>query len=88
MGKKILPKSLNNIIKEKKDNLRKRRFESSIIWKVNSIADRLTKRANKDIGEISIAMSKKGLANKLRKETLVCKYKFLCKRKNCYTCIN
>jgi hypothetical protein len=85
--KKKLPRSLINIIEEKSDNLRGRRFKISRHCKNNSIEYRLANRANVMINTISPIKTKKSLIQKLRKSTLD-SYSFNCRRRNCFICRN
>jgi len=83
--KKKIPNSLNNIITEKQDNLRGRRFNINRSWKKGSISERLAARANKSIKLIESCTSKKSLTNKLRKD-IFNNYTFNCRQRNCYIC--
>ena len=56
---KKIPKSLSDIVIEKQDNLRGRRFMVNRNYKQNSINLRLTKRANNNNSDISTYRSKK-----------------------------
>jgi hypothetical protein len=67
---KKIPKSLSDIVIEKQDNLRGRRFMVNRNYKQNSINLRLTKRANNCISDISTYRSKKTLAKSLKKSYL------------------
>ncbi len=66
--KSKIPLGLRDIISER-DNarLRNRHFERPREWKTDSIAYRLATRAIKEIKEIEVARSKKGLAKNIDK---------------------
>jgi hypothetical protein len=64
--KKIAP-GLANIINEKHDRLRGRRFNLERSLKLNSIHSRLVRRANKNIKQISEYTTKKNLAINMKK---------------------
>jgi hypothetical protein len=86
-NKKIIPKGLKNIITEvANENLRNRKFVRDIKWKQDSISYRLTSRALKEITNIEIARSKKGLANKIKKRCLLIDYNTQCRLRNCQIC--
>ena len=61
--KKKIPKSLSDILTEKDDNLRNRRFNINRKWKTGSLALRLAKRAYKSM---KVMRSKKSLSTKLK----------------------
>jgi hypothetical protein len=82
-----IPISLKDIITERNNNLRGRRFNININWKDGSIAGRLSSRANSSIAKISQARSKKSLTNMLKKE-ISTSYVFNCRQPNCFTCGN
>ena len=84
---KKLPKSLFNIIQEKQDRLRGRRFVISRTLKSNSINLRLTKLANSQIGNISSFKSKKSLSHYL-KNCALDRYIIPCRTRNCFICVN
>ena len=84
---KKLPKSLSNIVKEKQDRLRGRRFEISRSLKSNSISSRLTKLANSQISNISSFKSKKLLSQFLKNRSLD-GYNIPCRTRNCFICVN
>ena len=84
--KKIAP-GLANIINEKHDRLRGRRFNLERSSKLNSIHSRLVRRANKNIKQISEYTTKKNLAINMKK-LIYSKYTFVCNTRNCYTCGN
>jgi hypothetical protein len=50
--KKKTPVSLGNILMEKRDNLRGRRFVIDRKWKLGSISHRLASRADKEINSV------------------------------------
>ena len=82
---KKLPRGLNDLIVEKTDNLRGRRFKQNREWKQTSIAYRLANRATKSMSEISQFKTKNSLIKKLKK-TINQKYTFICRSRNCFTC--
>jgi hypothetical protein len=84
--KKVIPISLRNIIIEKHDNLRGRRFENLITNKKNSIKSRLVSRANKEILDIAKHKTKKALTTAIKKRIFDTKYVFQCTDRNCYIC--
>ena len=84
--KKKIPKGLSDLIKEKTDNLRGRRFEKYRNSKSTSINFRLANRAQKEIHTLSNSKTKKGLITSLRKPIFEEKYSFTCTRRNCYIC--
>ncbi len=81
-----LPKSLKEIIKEKEDNLRGRRFITINNMKKGSICQRLTKRANSSIPRIVMAPSKKTLVKTLGKQIMANEYNYNCLSRNCFIC--
>ncbi len=81
-----LPLSLKDIIKEKQDNLRGRRFVIPSNTKAGSVCQRLTKRANKSISDITSAPSKKTLVKTLGNKIFTNKYRFNCVTRNCFIC--
>jgi hypothetical protein len=85
--KEKIPSSLKNIVTERVDNLRGRRFNLNRLWKDNSISSRLANRANGSINTISLAKSKVSLINKLKKE-ISTSYLFDCRIRNCFICGN
>ena len=84
--KKLIPKSLSTIVNEKQDRLRGRWFVMLRKSKTGSINQRLTKRANLNIQEISSANSKEILTNRLKRQILHEKYNFNCRARNCFIC--
>ena len=84
--KKKIPKSLMDIISERVDNLRGRRFNINRNYKTGNISYRLAKRANNFISIISPPKTKKSLAKKLRKEILS-SYVYNCRQRNCFICV-
>jgi len=84
--KQKIPKGLAEIIKEKTDNLRGRRFEKQRNAKASSISIRLANRAQQEIHSISNSKTKKGLTTSLRKQLFEAKYRFTCTQRNCYIC--
>jgi hypothetical protein len=83
--KKHIPKSLSSVLKEKRDNLRGRRF---LIPRLESsaIESRLSKRASASMASISQFKTKRNLAKKLKESTIITKYAFNCTRRTCYIC--
>ena len=81
-----IPSSLKDIIKEKPNTLRSRRFESLRNVKLDSINYRLSKRASKSINKIDKFTSIKSLSNNLSKEIFSTKYSFTCENRNCFIC--
>jgi len=84
--KEKLPQALRDIIKEKQDNLRRRRFEIDRNAAVTSINYRLNKRAEASIQEITRSKTKKTLASRMKKSILLEKYSSLCTRRRCFIC--
>ena len=82
-----IPLGLRDIITERHDaRLRNRQFERPREWKTDSIAYRLATRAIKEIKEIEIARSKKGLAKKYRQKCFLIDYNGLCRIRDCRNC--
>jgi len=87
--KKKIPLGLRDIISEKPNiNLRNRQFIRTRNWKHESIAYRLATLAIKEIKEISIARSKKGLTKKLKKQLINTYTAGQCRIRNCRFCPN
>ena len=85
--KKKIPLGLSNIIEERNDNrLRNRQFVRDHRWQQDSIAYRLATRATKEIKEIEIAKSKKGLVKKLKQKAFLIDYNTDCRIRNCFIC--
>ena len=85
--KKKIPLGLQYIIEEKLGrNLRQRQFVRATNWKHDSIAYRLATRAIKEIKDIEIAKTKKGLAKKIRNTCLLIDYAQPCRVRNCLYC--
>jgi len=86
--KNKLPLGLRYIITERLTliNLRNRCFIRSNLWKHDSIAYRLATRANKEIKDIEIARSKKGLAKKYKNKIISNDYNTECQTQNCFIC--
>jgi len=84
---KKLPESLLDIIVERQDRLRGRRFNIPIHLKNNAISTRLTKRANTSMIDIANHRSKKKLATHIKKSSLD-QYSFTCNNRNCFICLN
>jgi len=85
--KKKLPLGISDIIKERIGaRLRHRQFERPREWKNDSIAYRLATLALKEIEEIEIARSKKGLTKKYRLKCLLIDYNSPCRLRNCRNC--
>ena len=70
------------------NNLRNRKFQRDREWSHNSIAYRLVTRALKEIKDIEIAKSKKGLVKKYENTMLLVNYNTPCTLRNCYICLN
>ena len=86
--KKKIPLGLTEIVKENNNrNLRQRKFIRDIRWNNDSIAYRLATRAMKEIKEIEIARSKKGLVKKYR-NMIILTYTNNCRIRNCLYCNN
>jgi hypothetical protein len=84
---KKLPESLSDIIVERQDRLRGRRFNIPIHLKNNAISTRLTKRANISMIDIANHRFKKNLATHIKKSSLD-QYSFTCNNRNCFICLN
>jgi len=81
-----IPEGLKNIITERNTlSLRNRQFIRDSSWKQDSIAYRLATRAKKEIKEIEVARSKKGLTKKYKKICLL-DYNTVCRVRNCFIC--
>ena len=85
--KNKIPTSLNNIITEKVDNLRNRRFIINRLWKKGSLSQRLATRANSLIKVIEVMRTKKSLVTKLKK-TISATYSYDCVNRRCFVCGN
>ncbi len=86
-NKKKIPLGLTAIIEERHDQrLRNRQFVRDHRWSVDSIASRLASRASKEIKEIEIAKSKKGLIKKYKNKALLIDYNNPCRIRNCLIC--
>ncbi len=83
--KKELPRSLRNLIEEKQDNLRGRRFIIPRGAKPGSLISRLNKRATTSIAAISTFKTKKCMSKNL-KCSIIENYSFVCRRRDCYIC--
>ena len=87
--KNKIPLGIKSILTEiPTNNLRNRKFQRDREWSHDSIAYRLASRAMKEIKDIEIAKSKKGLVKKFKDTTLLLKYDTPCTIRNCYICIN
>jgi len=85
--KKKIPEGLNSLIREETGmNLRNRKFVRDHLWNVDSIAFRLATRAKKEIKEIEVARSKKGLVKKYRNNICLVDYNSHCRIRNCFIC--
>ncbi len=86
--KNRLPNGLKYIITERHStvNLRNRSFNRDNNWKQDSIAYRLATRANKEIKEIEVARSKKGLSKKYKNKIILTEYNRECRNRNCIIC--
>jgi len=86
-NKKKIPLGLTTIIEERHDQrLRNRQFVRDHRWSEDSIASRLASRASKEIKEIEIAKSKKGLIKKYKNKALLLDYNTPCRIRNCFIC--
>lgn len=85
--KKKTPISLGNILVEKRDNLRGRRFIIDRKWKPSSISHRLASRANKEISSVAQFNTKMTLT-KHKKHEINQSYSFVCRTRNCFICGN
>ena len=85
---KKLAKGVKNLITEKVDRLRGRRFVAARNWKKNSIANRLAKQADKSIGIIMLTKNRKKYIDNQRKIILEQKYSFNCTLRRCFICSN
>ncbi len=82
-----LPLGLRDIIRERDNTrLRNRQFERPREWKTDSISYRLATRAIKEIKEIEVARSKKGLAKKYKQKCYLIDYSSECRIRNCRNC--
>ena len=87
--KNKIPLGIKSIIIETdSNNLRNRKFQRDREWSNDSIAYRLATRAMKEIKDIEIARSKKGLVKKYKNTTLLTNYNTPCTSRNCYICLN
>ena len=87
--KNRLPLGLKDIIIERFGrNLRHRQFIRDRAWKQDSIAYRLATRVRKEIEEIEVARSKKGLAKKYSNKCFLIEYAQPCRIRNCLNCQN
>jgi len=84
---KKLPKSLLNIIEEKQDRLRGRRFNLLRNANSSSINYRLTKIANTNMTEIMKHKNIESLTSTLRIRALD-QYDSPCRTRNCFICRN
>ena len=86
-NKKKLPLGLTSIIEERVDQrLRNRQFVRDHRWSLDSISSRLATRATKEIKEIEIAKSKKGLVKKYKNKAILVDYNTPCQIRNCFIC--
>jgi len=82
-----IPMGLRNLIEERNiNNLRNRQFVRHRLWNQDSIAYRLATRAKKEIKEIEIARSKKGLVKKYKNKKWLVSYATNCRIRNCFIC--
>ncbi len=85
--KNRIPEGLKLIINERQTRqLRNRQFIRENHWKSDSIAYRLATRANKEIKEIEIARSLKGLSKKYKNNCVLIGYATPCRVRNCRFC--
>ena len=82
---KKIPISLANLVTEKQDRLRGRRFVQKRNAKIGSITYRFTSRANSCMQEIAKAKTR-AILSKNSKQALLSKYTFVCRERNCYIC--
>ena len=80
------PKGLENILIEKIDQLRGRRFVKYTRAKQESINFRLASRADKVITKVSDLTSKRSVTTHARNELFNTKYNFSCTTRNCFIC--
>jgi len=85
--KKKSPVSLRNLLVEKQDNLRGRRFVIDRKWKSGSISHRLATRANNEITSLVQYKTKQTLT-KHKKIEVNLSYSFVCRLRNCFVCGN
>jgi len=86
-NKNRLPLGLKNIITERLGrNLRNRQFVRERAWKQDSIAYRLATRVRKELEEIEVARSKKGLTKKYSNKCFLIDYAQPCRIRNCLNC--
>jgi hypothetical protein len=87
MGQKHIPLGLCDIITEVNNRtLRNIKFIKNRLWKQDSISYRLADRATKEIKEIEISKSIRGLKNKIIKKCFLVDKNTLCRVRNCYIC--
>ncbi len=85
--KQKIPKGLTNILAENTTvTLRQRQFYRQPNWKLDSISSRLAIRAKKEIKDIEIAKSKKGLVKKYKNKICLIDYNIPCRTRNCFIC--
>ena len=80
-----LPTGLCEIISERDDNLRGRRFNSSRHLKSNSINNRLANRARTVINDLPVCRLKKAIIKKIR-SGIYNNFNLVCNRRNCFIC--
>ncbi len=76
---------MTDLLEEKNDRLRGRRFITPRNLKDNSIRIRLAKRAGEVITQVTTAKTKKSIA-RIIKTKLINNYNFRCARRNCFVC--
>jgi len=81
-----IPKSLKDLITEKQDNLRGRRFVIPRQAKPENIVSRLAKRATNSISSLMPYRTKKSLVFNLKKRIVDNNYTFQCRRRDCFIC--
>jgi hypothetical protein len=87
--KNKIPLGLKNTITERaNNNLRNRQFIRERNWKSDSIAFRLASRAIREIKEIEIARSKKGLTKKYKQKFINTNDTINCRIRGCRFCPN
>jgi hypothetical protein len=85
-SKNQTPPGLRNILKEKNDRLRRRRFIKEKDSKSESINCRLATKAERLIATLMQCKSKKKATNVLRDELFTSKYSVSCTIHNCAVC--
>ncbi len=81
-----IPPGLKDILTEKNDRLRRRRFIKSKNVNQDSINSRLASKAEKYIATLSQIETRKRATKVLREELFSAKYSFVCTNRHCSTC--